>query len=137
MELKKNMQTNISLTAKDGKVQARLNYRDQDIPEPISVEASGEDLEEVITHLYDNMMDSIDKMLAEPEEEEIEELSDTEYIKKLEAQIDQLLKENKALQKKKETIDKSPWHYNTYKMINMPRSSSRIKDFENLWKEFF
>ena len=81
MELKKNMQTNISVVSKNGQIQARLNYKDQDMPESISVEASGKDIEDVVGDLYTKMLDSIDSLLAEPEEPE--ELSDAEYIKKL------------------------------------------------------
>ena len=47
MEVKTDMQTNVSLVVKDGKIQARLNYKNQDIPDPIYVEASGDDFEEV------------------------------------------------------------------------------------------
>lgn len=136
MEIKNNMQTNVSLVVKDGKIQARLNYRNQDIPEPIYVEASGEDLEEVISDLYGKMMNSIDNLLTEPEKsEEEEQVSDAEYIQKLEAQIDQLIKENSALKQKKEVTKKSPWY--TYNTIKIPSSMNFKNDFEDIWKEFF
>ncbi len=134
MEVKTDMQTNVSLVVKDGKIQARLNYRNQDIPDPIYVEASGGDLEEVISDLYGKMMDSIDNLLTEPEESE-EETDDTEYIKRLEAQIDQLIKENNALKQKKEVTKKSPWY--TYNTIKIPSSMNFKNDFEDIWKEFF
>lgn len=134
MEVKTDMQTNVSLVVKDGKIQARLNYRNQDIPDPIYVEASGEDLEEVISDLYAKMMNSIDNLLTEPEENE-EEIDDTEYIKRLEAQIDQLVKENNALKQKKEVTKKSPWY--TYNTIKIPSSINFKNDFEDIWKEFF
>ena len=136
MELRKNMQTNISLVSRDGKVQARLNYRDQDMPEPLYVEASGEDLEDVIADLYSKMTESIDKLLAEPEEEpEEEKIDEAAYIKQLEAQIDQLMKENTVLKQKKEVAKKSPWY--TYNTIKIPSSVNFKNDFEDLWKEFF
>lgn len=131
MKFKENMQTNISLVSKDGKVQARLNYRDNDIPEGIYIETSGENTEEVITNLYDKMMDSIDKALTEPEEE-LDET--TAYIKRLEAQIEQLSKENKELQKKKEVAKKSPWYM--YDILDTPYFNSERK-FEDLLKELF
>lgn len=134
MEVKTDMQTNVSLVVKDGKIQARLNYRNQDIPDPIYVEASGDDLEEVISDLYGKMMDSIDNLLTEPEEIE-EETDDAEYIKRLEAQIDQLIKENNALKQKKEVTKKSPWY--TYNTIKIPSSMNFKNDFEDIWKEFF
>lgn len=134
MELKKNMQTNISVVSKNGQIQARLNYKDQDMPESISVEASGKDIEDVVGDLYTKMLDSIDSLLAEPEEPE--ELSDAEYIKKLETQIEQLMKENAMLQKKKEVTEKSPWY--TYNTVKIPSSSLNFnKKFENIWKEIF
>lgn len=134
MEVKTDMQTNVSLVVKDGKIQARLNYKNQDIPDPIYVEASGEDLEDVISDLYGKMMDSIDNLLTEPEEIE-EETDDAEYIKRLEAQIDQLIKENNALKQKKEVTKKSPWY--TYNTIKIPSSMNFKNDFEDIWKEFF
>ena len=135
MELKKNMQTNISLVSKDGKVQARLNYRDQEIPDGIHVEASGEDIEDVIADLYSQMTDSINKILSEPEEEPEEKLSDAEYIQQLEAQIEQLMKENHVLQQKKEVTRKSPWY--AHNVVKVPSSFNFKEDFEDLWKEFF
>ena len=115
MELKKNMQTNISVVSKNGQIQARLNYKDQDMPESISVEASGKDIEDVVGDLYTKML---------------------EYIKKLETQIEQLMKENAMLQKKKEVTEKSPWY--TYNTVKIPSSSLNFnKKFENIWKEIF
>lgn len=135
MEIQKDMQTNVSLVVKDGKIRARLNYRNQDIPDSICVEASGEDLEEVISDLYEKMTSSIDNLLTEPEEPE-EEMDDTEYIKRLEAQIDQLIKENNTLKQKKEVTKKSPWY--TYNTVKIPSSSLNFnKRFEDIWKEIF
>lgn len=134
MELNRNMQTNISVVSKDGQIQARLNYRDQDMPESVSVEASGKDIEDVVGDLYNKLLDSIDSLLTEPKEPE--ELSDAEYIKKLETQVEQLMEENAMLQKKKEVTAKSPWY--TYNTVKIPSSSLNFnKRFENIWKEIF
>ena len=136
MKTTKNMQTNVSLVTKDGKIQARLNYKDQDLPENIYIEASGEDIEEVIEDLYNKMTTSINNLLVEPEEEskEEEKLDNTEYIKKLETQIEQLMKENAILRQKKEVTKRSPWY--TYNTVKIP-SIDFQKDFKDFWEEFF
>lgn len=139
MKTTKNMQTNVSLVTKDGKIQARLNYKDQDLPENIYIEAFGEDIEEVIEDLYNKMTMSINNLLAESKEElkeEEEKLDNTEYIKKLETQIEQLMKENAILKQKKEVTKKSPWY--TYNTVKIPSVSVNFqKDFKDFWEEFF
>ena len=78
-----NMQLTFSMINKDGKVNAHIAVKDLYDDEEYEAVATGENVEEVLADLYDNLLDDI-------EYANFEDMTEDEYIDYLEGRIEEL-----------------------------------------------
>ena len=95
-----NMQMKFIVTNKNGKVDAHIFVKDLYDDEEYEASASGEDIEEVLTDLYTDLLENI-------ESQELEEMDEDDYIDYLENRIEELEIECETLREENKKKNKS------------------------------